>query len=115
MLEHKIETLIAQCSNISLLYVEDDTHTREATLAILDEIFTTIFVAKDGDEGLKLYQENAQTIDLIITDITMPKLNGLEMIERIREENKDVVIIVFSAHNESSYFAQTIEMGVDGY
>ena len=115
MLEHKIETLIAQCSNISLLYVEDDTHTREATLAILDEIFTTIFVAKDGDEGLKLYQENAQTIDLIITDITMPKLNGLEMIERIRETNKEIAIIVFSAHSESSYFAQTIELGVDGY
>lgn len=115
MLEHNIETLIAKCATLSLLYVEDDPHTREGTLSILHEIFPTVYVACDGEEGLALYHENAQSIDLIITDITMPKLNGLEMIERIRETNKEIAIIVFSAHNESSYFAQTIELGVDGY
>ncbi len=115
MLEHNIETLIGKCATLSLLYVEDDPHTREGTLSILHEIFPTIYVACDGEEGLALYHENAQKIDLIITDITMPKLNGLEMIERIRETNKEIAIIVFSAHNESSYFAQTIELGVDGY
>ncbi len=115
MLEHNIETLIGKCATLSLLYVEDDPHTREGTLSILHEIFPTIYVACDGEEGLALYRENAQKIDLIITDITMPKLNGLEMIERIRETNKEIAIIVFSAHNESSYFAQTIELGVDGY
>lgn len=115
MLEHNIETLIGKCATLSLLYVEDDPHTREGTLSILHEIFPTIYVASDGEEGLALYRENAQKIDLIITDITMPKLNGLEMIERIRETNKEIAIIVFSAHNESSYFAQTIELGVDGY
>ena len=115
MLEHNIETLIGKCATLSLLYVEDDPHTREGTLSILHEIFPTIYVACDGEEGLALYHENAQKIDLIITDITMPKLNGLEMIERIRETNKEIAIIVFSAHNESSYFAQTIELDVDGY
>ena len=115
MLEHNIETLIGKCATLSLLYVEDDPHTREGTLSILHEIFPTIYVACDGEEGLALYRENAQKIDLIITDLTMPKLNGLEMIERIRETNKEIAIIVFSAHNESSYFAQTIELGVDGY
>lgn len=115
MLEHNIETLIGKCATLSLLYVEDDPHTREGTLSILHEIFPTIYVACDGEEGLALYHENAQKIDLIITDITMPKLSGLKMIERIRETNKEIAIIVFSAHNESSYFAQTIELGVDGY
>ena len=115
MLEHNIETLIGKCATLSLLYVEDDPHTREGTLSILHEIFPTIYVASDGEEGLALYRENAQKIDLVITDLTMPKLNGLEMIERIRETNKEIAIIVFSAHNESSYFAQTIELGVDGY
>ena len=67
MLEHKIETLIGKCATLSLLYVEDDPHTREGTLSILHEIFPTIYVACDGEEGLALYRENAQKIDLIIT------------------------------------------------
>lgn len=115
MIDPHIEKLIDQCRPLTLLYVEDDAKTREAILMILREFFSTIHVAQDGEEGLKLYEDNAQTIDLIITDITMPKRNGIEMIECIRKENKDVIIIVFSAHNDASYFAQTIEIGVDGY
>lgn len=115
MVDPHIEKLIAQCRPLNLLYVEDDVKTREAILVILREFFSTIYVAHNGEEGLKLYEENAHTIDLIITDITMPKLNGIEMTRRIREENKDVIIIIFSAHNDAFYFAQTIEIGVDGY
>lgn len=113
--QHTIETLRQQCQAISLLYIEDDATTREATLLVLQEFFNTIHVATDGEEGLALYRTHASDIELIITDITMPKLNGIEMIQAIRQENKDVVIIVFSAHSESTYFAQTIEVGVDGY
>ena len=107
--------LTERCRPISLLYVEDDIATSEAMIPILKGFFETMKVATNGEEGLKLYRENASSIDLIITDLLMPKLGGIEMIQAIREENKEIAIVVISAHNDSTYFERTIELGVDGY
>lgn len=106
--------LTERCRPISLLYVEDDIATSEAMIPILKGFFETMKVATNGEEGLKLYRENASSIDLIITDLLMPKLGGIEMIQAIREENKEIAIVVISAHNDSTYFERTIELGVDG-
>ena len=115
MKNNMLSKLVERCRLICVLYVEDDAQTREATLPILQDFFETISVATNGEEGLSLYQENSSKIDLIITDIMMPKLSGIDMIEAIREENKEIAIVVISAHNESTYFEKTIEIGVDGY
>lgn len=101
--------------SLKLLYVEDDTGIREATLSVLSNFFDTIFVGIDGQDGLERYHTHAHEIDLIITDITMPRKNGIEMIEAIRDLSQNIPILVISAHTEFRYFVQTIESGVDGY
>jgi PAS domain S-box-containing protein len=100
---------------MTLLYIEDDPLARDAANSLFSEFFNDVIVGFDGEDGARLYASHHQKIDLVITDITMPRVNGIEMIEKIRAINPEVAIIVISAHNESQYLTQTIEAGVDGY
>jgi signal transduction histidine kinase len=97
---------------LKILYVEDNEETREFTLDVFDYIFNDIVLAIDGEDGFTKYDNS---IDLIITDINMPKLNGIEMIKKIKEKNSSVSIMIVSAHNDTSFFTQSIEIGIDGY
>ena len=74
--------------NISILYVEDESDVREFTSKLLSSLLKNVFTAENGQDGLDLYKENINTIDLIVTDINMPKMNGIAMCEKIRELNK---------------------------
>ncbi len=100
---------------MTLLYIEDDTQARDAATSLFSELFNDVIVGVDGKDGARLYAAHHANIDLVITDITMPHMNGIELIHSIRHINPDVAIIVLSAHNEANYLAQTIEAGVDGY
>ncbi len=108
-----MEKIISYSSRLKLLYVEDDPTARSSTLTIFDEFFAQTVTAADGKEGLELFEK--ERADLIITDINMPNMNGLQMIKRIREQNREIPILVLSAHNESEYFMSSIKLGVDGY
>ena len=110
---NSIEHVMEQSQHLKLLYVEDDPVVVESTLMILEEFFTNIIVAVDGVDGLEKFEEN--DIDLIITDISMPNMNGFEMIEKIRESDSDISITILSAYSEAEYFIRGIELGVDGY
>ena len=87
-------------NNISILYVEDDLDISEEISYFLKSQVSTFYLATNGEEGLALFKEFSP--DIIITDIQMPKMNGLDMIEKIREENSDIPIIITSAFNESN-------------
>lgn len=75
---------------LTLLYVEDDASVREATLPLLDHFFHTILIGIDGEDGFEKYLLHKEHIDLIITDITMPRRNGVEMINMIRKTNLEI-------------------------
>ncbi len=105
--------MMEHAQDIKLLYVEDDEDTKKATISVLEELFENIIIAKNGQDGLNKFKNN--DIDLILTDIGMPKFNGLEMTEKIREIDKDIPILVISAYNESSYLNESIKVGVDDY
>ncbi|WP_457746403.1 EAL domain-containing protein [Sulfurimonas sp.] len=109
----ELKALINQTSKLTILVVEDDATTREPIVDFLDTFFENIFLANNGDEGLKLY--NQEAIDIVFTDINMPSLNGLELIQKIREESISIPIVILSAHTEADYFTQSIKYGVDGY
>ncbi len=109
----KLEKLIKATSKVKLLYVEDNEQARSATLNVLSEFFEDIYVAVDGEDGYEQFSKHK--IDLVISDISMPKLDGLGMIEKIRETNKDVCILLLSAYSDIEYFKRSIELGVDGY
>ena len=101
--------------NISILYVEDESDVREFTSKLLSSLLKNVFTAENGQDGLDLYKENINTIDLIVTDINMPKMNGIAMCEKIRELNKEIPIVVTSAHNDTDFLKKAIDVGVSTY
>jgi len=115
-MSNELDEIVKYSKDISVLYVEDNKDAREATIFMLEVFFDTIFVAKDGIEALDEYEKNKDEIKLIITDINMPNMNGLELIEKINEtKSQDLSILILSAYDEVRYLMKTIEFGVEGY
>ena len=100
-------------SQLNLLYVEDEISVREMLSKRLEKIVKNLYVAVDGEDGYEKYLEHKP--DLILTDITMPKLNGIQMANKIREIDSQIPIIVLSAHADSNFLLDAIESGVTGY
>ena len=98
---------------IKLLYVEDEDALREIMITYLSKFFTSIDSAEDGQEGLDLYRKNQY--DLIITDILMPKLSGIEMATEIKNINNNQNIVIISAYSDTKDFISSIKLGIDGY
>jgi len=112
---HKFELdeLIEFTKTLKVLYVEDNKDVRESILALLKNFFVSIEVADDGKDGYEKFQESS--FDLIISDIRMPRMTGIEMIRLIRQENDTIPIIVTTAHQETELLMDCIEVGVSGY
>jgi len=100
-------------STLRVLYVEDDNDILEEVAFFLKKRVKELYIASDGQEGLELF--NKHSPDLVITDIQMPVMNGLEMCEHIREKDKNVAIIVTSAYNDNSFLSHSIELAIGGY
>ncbi len=101
--------------NITILYAEDEVALREITLNILRGFTKKQFVAENGAQGLDLFKQNESEIDLIITDVNMPIMNGLEMIREIKKINPHIPIIVATAFSNTEYLLEAIDIGVDKY
>ena len=97
----------------SLLYVEDNAETMRAFIGAFEEYFKAIYTAKDGEEGLKLFEKNSP--DIVLTDIQMPKIGGLDMIARMRESSPNIPIIVNSAFSDTHLLLKAIALHVDDY
>jgi len=108
-----INEIIKYTSGLNLLFVDDDKESREAGLFLFEDIFKSIIIAEDGFDGIEKFQNN--NIDLIITDIDMPNLNGLDMIENIRQTNKEIPIVILSAHIKTDFFIRSIKLNIKGY
>jgi signal transduction histidine kinase len=97
--------------NLKVLYVEDDELLRAKTTTLLRNLFGSVDIASDGQEGLDVYKE--YSYDIVISDVNMPNMNGTVMSRAIKEINPDQVIIITSAHDESQYLIDLIETGID--
>lgn len=105
--------LINQLRGFTLLYAEDEAGIQNNIHEILDCMFKEIYLAKDGEEAYKIYLEKKP--DLIITDIKMPKMTGLELIKKIRETNPKVRVIITSAHTDLNYLLDATELHLVKY
>lgn len=97
-----------------ILYVEDDPSVREQTRLILADFVREIIVAEDGEIGLKLACE--RDVDLIITDIMMPNMNGIDMLKSLRNEHdRQIPAIITTAFTETDYLLEAIKLHVEGF
>ena len=97
--------------NITILYVEDEITIAEQVKFFFSRFVKGFYVASNGLEGLELYKEINP--DIIITDIQMPKMNGLDMIKEI--DDKNIPVIITTAYSDSSYLLKAIELNVDKF
>lgn len=112
-MENTIDQLITWSKDLRVLYVEDDISLREEVSIFLSDIFDAVDLAENGQEGLDKLSTN--TYHIVITDIRMPVMDGIEMIEKIKELYPDQPILVTSAHNEIEYLVKLINLGVDNF
>ena len=106
---------ISILKNITILYAEDEKDLREVTHQILKGFTKKQYVAQNGQEGLELFKKYEKEIDLIITDVNMPILNGLDMVKEIKKINMNIPIIVATAFSNKEYLLEAIDIGVDKY
>ena len=102
----------------TVLFVEDDDLARDVLAKILTKLFKRVITATNGLEGLDSFNKQKdidEAIDLIISDINMPIMNGLEMLENIRKVDSDVPTIFVTARNESSNILKAIDLNVSNY
>ena len=100
-------------NNIKLLYAEDDIQTLEIYSEIFKNHFDLVNTCLTGQETIDLFNKNHY--DIVILDINMPCINGLELVSMIREIKKDTRIIMFTAHKDSDKLLQAIKLKVDDY
>ncbi|RXJ68465.1 DNA-binding response regulator [Halarcobacter ebronensis] len=102
-----------ELKNLKILYIDDEDFIRENAVEYLGFYCDNVIEAKDGLEGFEKYKLHIP--DIIITDIKMPKLNGLEMIRKIRNDDKKTKIILATAFLETSYLLEAVELGLVKY
>lgn len=102
-------------NRLSVLYVEDDQTVRDELCVFLTDFFGKVFIAKDGKEGLDLYLENKDSINIILTDINMPNLSGIDMVKKIREHSLNLPIFFTTAHTDIEFLAEAIKLKVQEY
>jgi len=100
-------------NDFTLLYVEDNAIIQKIVKVILQTHFKEIYITDDGEKGLKLYQE--KNPDIVLADISMPNMNGLDMISNIKKLNPNQKIALLTGYNSITYLNKAINMGVDKY
>ncbi len=108
-----MKKLAEQTKGMSILYVEDEESVREQTKAILGMLFEHVDVAFDGEDGWQKYQNSSY--DIVFTDISMPRMNGIELSKKIKERDVFQLVVIVSAYNSADYLLEAIEIGVDGF
>lgn len=99
--------------DFTVLCVEDENDVREELAQFLQRRVKKLYLAKDGKQGLALFNEHRP--DIVVTDILMPILNGLDMAKEIKYLSPYTPIIITTAFNEADFFLRAIELGIDKY
>lgn len=99
--------------DISVLFVEDELPVREKISQILTREVRKLYLAGNGKEGLEQFGLHAP--DMVITDIRMPVMNGLDMAEEIKASGRHTPVVVTTAHGEADYLIRAIEIGIDRF
>lgn len=115
----RLNKLLEISKSLKLLYVEDDDEIREFTSNLLEDFFDTIDLAVDGEEGIRkyldFYENNGYYYDLVISDVKMPNMNGVDMSKAINEINRDQPILIISSYRDSNMLISLINAGINNF
>jgi len=98
---------------ISVLYVEDEHIIVHSVKQILEDKVTKLYIAMNGKEGLELFKEHKP--DIVITDIKMPGLDGLNLLREVKKIKKDTKLVIYTAYGKKNYLMDAISIGVDKF
>lgn len=111
--------VIANTKNLSILFVEDNDEMRENTAEILKKFFKHIDTSHNGEDAIEKYIEynenHSKYYDIILSDIQMPILNGIELTTHIYSMNPSQTVIILSAFDNPEYLLSLINLGVDQF
>ncbi len=107
------EKMLRKLSNYRVLYAEDDVGVSKNVYELLSLLFQEVYLANDGEEAYELFFEHQP--DLVITDIKMPRLSGIELAKKIRENDDKAHIIIITAYTEVDFMLEAIELSLLRY
>ena len=105
--------LSEQTKKLTLLIVEDREEDNAQMQSLFSKLFKEVYSAKDGVEGLEIYKQNKP--DVVITDLIMPNMDGIEMSEAIKKIKKEQIIVVVSASDDIEKITQTVALEVTSF
>lgn len=109
-----LQEKIAKISKYQVLFVEDEQDLVDIISNTLGKLQIKNFTASNGKIGLEIFRANPE-INVVVTDINMPVMDGLEMIREIRKTDQNIKIIIMSAHNESEFKEEAKKLGINDY
>ncbi|MGB5866844.1 MAG: EAL domain-containing protein [Arcobacteraceae bacterium] len=115
---NKIEEIHKLTKNLRVLYVEDDEQVREKFATVLRNMFDNVSSCSNGKEAITKYTEDLNNniiYDIVITDMYMPVINGIELSKLILEKNNEQKILAISAYNDSDILESIIDTGISNY
>jgi PAS domain S-box-containing protein len=109
----KFEENSSFCKTLNLLYVVKQKNDINNNLKYFEDFFNEVIFVDDGLEALKEFGKNKFSI--VITDIDIQGINGFELIEKIKNINKNIITIIYSQNEDRASFLKTIHLKIDGY
>jgi DNA-binding response OmpR family regulator len=105
--------LLKKLQNITILYAEDEIGIRKNIADSLRYYVKEVFEASNGAEAFELYEE--KNPDIILSDIHMPVLNGIDFIKKVRLTNRDIPVVMITAHTDKEYLMEAVELHMEKY
>ncbi|MCV6606900.1 MAG: response regulator [Campylobacterales bacterium] len=105
--------VLEKLKDYNLLFIENEQGIRDNFQELFSLLFNNVYVGKDGLEGLELYKKHSP--DLIITDIKMPNMDGIQLTKKIRERDNKTSIVIISAHTEQELLMESIPLHLVDY
>ncbi len=111
--------LLTHTKGLSILFAEDHDDLRDNTRDILKTFFNQVHSAANGEEAIRkykeYYQKESKYYDIILSDIQMPRVNGVELVESIYNINPDQIVIIVSAYDDTKYLLPLINLGIEQF
>ena len=117
-LKNNFKDIIDLTKQFNILYAEDDELLREKSIMMFSHLFNNIDACENGEEAFELYKKSLHDntpYDLVITDINMPKMDGIKLSKLVRELKSSQKILIVSAYNDSDKLEKIIDLGITNY